>query len=500
MILKRLRVCIVSLATFFFLFLSVEKIVLADDNTRYGEDAVYYMQYLQDTYPERIPESSQTRSAGDWLIREIGAIGYQVTEENVTWPGDDGHTYYGRNIIFTKKGNTEREIVIGAHYDSVDTNGADDNASGVALLLETAIRIIDVDTNYTIRFILFDLGEYQNVGSQYHISQASQEYLDNIACYINLDTLAMGDSMYIYGGSFDGSSTSRTWLVEQAAATAEDMGLNIGFHPDVNEAYPVPTKATGGDQEAFDQAGIPYLFMNASNWVGGNYDDSYQTDYEEVSDGMMKHRKAYDNWDFYMNAFPGRAYEHLSGYSRLLDRLIRNLSEWSTSSVDVPLEYEKVNEAVWATSNVKIRENSSTNSEEIAILKEGEPILRVGYNKEWSKVKYEGRELYIASAYLTTEKPEGAEDLPTIETVEEEESEPTTVSETKDQESESTVDLKETEMIPTESNSQSSSSKLEPILPYLSGIEMKYYIIGGIVFVAVISCIIVFLYQRKHRY
>ncbi len=165
--------CIVSLATFFFLFLSVEKIVLADDNTRYGEDAVYYMQYLQDTYPERIPESSQTRSAGDWLIREIGAIGYQVTEENVTWPGDDGHTYYGRNIIFTKKGNTEREIVIGAHYDSVDTNGADDNASGVALLLETAIRIIDVDTNYTIRFILFDLGEYQNAGSQYHISQAS---------------------------------------------------------------------------------------------------------------------------------------------------------------------------------------------------------------------------------------------------------------------------------------------------------------------------------------
>ncbi len=414
-------------------------------------------------------------------------------------------------------------------------------------MLETAIRIIDVDTNYTIRFILFDLGEYQNAGSQYHISQASQEYLDNIACYINLDTLAMGDSMYIYGGSFDGSSTSRTWLVEQAAATAEDMGLNIGFyinldtlamgdsmyiyggsfdgsstsrtwlveqaaataedmglnigfHPDVNEAYPVPTKATGGDQEAFDQAGIPYLFMNASNWVGGNYDDSYQTDYEEVSDGMMKHRKAYDNWDFYMNAFPGRAYEHLSGYSRLLDRLIRNLSEWSTSSVDVPLEYEKVNEAVWATSNVKIRENSSTSSEEIAILKEGEPILRVGYNKEWSKVKYEGRELYIASAYLTTEKPEGAEDLPTIETVEEEESEPTTVSETKDQESESTVDLKETEMIPTESNSQSSFSKLEPILSYLSGIEMKYYIIGGIVFVAVISCIIVFLYQRKHRY
>lgn len=493
---KKIRMTAVSLVLFFSLFFSTIPVVLADDNTRYGEDAVYYMQYIQDTYPERIPESSQARAAGDWLIREIGAIGYQTEEEEVVWPGDDGHTYYGRNIIFTKKGNTDREIVIGAHYDSVDTSGADDNASGVGLLLETAIRIIDVDTNYTIRFILFDLGEYQNVGSRYHVNQASQEYLDNIACYINLDTLAMGDSMYVYGGGFDGSATSRTWLVEQAVATAEDMGLNISLHPDVNTGYPVPTKATGSDQAAFDQAGIPYLYMNASNWVGGNYDDSYQTDSESVSDGRMKHRKAYDNWEFYTNTFPGRAYDHLSSYSRLLDRLIRNLSELGTSSVDVPLEYEKVNEAVWAISNVKIREDSSTNSEEIAMLNEGEPILRVGYNREWSKVKYEGRELYIASAYLTTEKPEGAEDLPTVEPVTEEETPPTTPPETL----ETATPSETTTAVTVPTDDSNASSGLAPILSYLSGIEMKYYLIGGIGLAAVIACVIVFIYQRKHRY
>lgn len=496
MILKKIGKLAVALVLFGFSFLGMGQPAVADDNTRYGEDAVYYMQYLQNTYPERIPESSQTRAAGDFLIREIGAIGYGIEEEEVVWPGEDGHTYYGRNIIFTKKGNTDREIVIGAHYDSVDTNGADDNASGVALLLETAIRIIDVETNYTIRFILFDLGEYQNVGSQYHINQASQEYLDNIACYINLDTLAMGDSMYIYGGNFDGSATSRTWLVEQAAATAEDMGLDIGFHPDVNDAYPVPTKATGGDQEAFDQAGIPYLFMNASNWVGGKYDDSYQTDHESVSDGMMKHRKAYDNWDFYTNTFPGRAYNHLSSFSRLLDRLIRNLSEWSTSSVDVPLEYEKVNETVWATSNVKIREDSSTNSDEIAMLQEGAPILRVGYNREWSKVKFEGRELFIASAYLTTEKPEGAEELPTIEETTQEETEETTEESLE----ETTVSWETEVATTTQSNHSDISSKLAPVISFLSGIEMKYYLIGGIGLVAIISCVIVFIYQKKHRY
>lgn len=498
MIIKKMRISAVSLVLFFFLFLTAGQAALADDNTRFGEDAVYYMQYIQDTYPERIPESSQTRAAGDWLIREVGAMGYQASTEEITWPGDDGHTYYGRNIIFTKKGNTDREIVIGAHYDSVDTNGADDNASGVGLLLETANRIIDVDTNYTIRFILFDLGEYQHVGSRYHINQASQEYIDNIACFINLDTLAMGDSMYIYGGSFDGTATSRTWLVEQAAATAEDMGLDIGYHPDVNTGYPVPTKATGSDQAAFDQAGIPYLYMNASNWVGGNYDDTYQTDHEAVSDGMMKHRKAYDNWDFYTSTFPGRAYEHLSSYSRLLDCLIRNLSEWGTSSVDVPLEYEKVNETVWATSNVRIREESSTSSDEIAMLNAGEPILRVGYNEEWSKVKYEGRELYIASAYLTTEKPEGAEDLPTPEptTEGETETEPTTIAET----TAAVTTAPETSAAATQAEPSFIQKTLTPVMSFLSNFEMKYYLIGGIALAAIIGCIIVFIYQRKHRY
>lgn len=75
---KKMRISAVSLVLFFFLFLTAGQAVLADDNTRFGEDAVYYMQYIQDTYPERIPESSQARAAGDWLIREVGAMGYRL--------------------------------------------------------------------------------------------------------------------------------------------------------------------------------------------------------------------------------------------------------------------------------------------------------------------------------------------------------------------------------------------------------------------------------------
>lgn len=75
-----------------------------------------------------------------------------------------------------------------------------------------------------------------------------------------------------------------------------------------------------------------------------------------------------------------------------------------------PLDFTDVNETVYATSNVKIRENHSTDSEIIAILSKDESITRIGYHEEWSKVLYDGQEYYIASDYLTTDKAEEPEE------------------------------------------------------------------------------------------
>ncbi len=53
-------------------------------------------------------------------------------------------------------GRSPKEIIIGAHYDSADEGtGADDNASGVAVMLETAELVANLQTPYTIRFIAF---------------------------------------------------------------------------------------------------------------------------------------------------------------------------------------------------------------------------------------------------------------------------------------------------------------------------------------------------------
>lgn len=63
-----------------------------------------------------------------------------------------------RNIISTLKGTTNPEeiVVIGAHYDAVfDSPGANDNASGVACMLELARAFADTKHARTIRFVGF---------------------------------------------------------------------------------------------------------------------------------------------------------------------------------------------------------------------------------------------------------------------------------------------------------------------------------------------------------
>jgi acetylornithine deacetylase/succinyl-diaminopimelate desuccinylase-like protein len=81
-----------------------------------------------------------------------------------------GLTYY--NVVGTKLGTTfpNQEYIVGAHFDSVSNPGADDNGSGVALVLEAARILTQYDSAYTIRFIAFDREEQGLVGSYAYVS------------------------------------------------------------------------------------------------------------------------------------------------------------------------------------------------------------------------------------------------------------------------------------------------------------------------------------------
>lgn len=371
----------------------------------YGDSAYAFMKQLQSNYPYRQVNSSNGMLSGaeEWLKAQIVTMGYEYMAQPFTMTSADGVTpCYGENLIFSKQGASDRVIVVGAHYDCVEqTFGTDDNASGVGVLLELASIYSTKESPYTIRFILFSAEEPGCLGSQYYVDNLSQEERDRIACMINIDTIAAGDNMYLYGGTVDDSgSIVQDWAVYQAQSAADLLGIDMSFHPDVNDSFPTPTKATASDQMPFANVGIPYIYCEASNWNGEPYTNFYQTSNSAVNGGTIMHKAEYDNLTFIENTFGTRAYEHLQAYAKLLDYLLENMKEGEYAT---GYTFEDTNTKATTTSSVYLRERPTQYSPSVTLLDADTEVTVTGYHASWCRVEADGQEGYIKTDYLTME-------------------------------------------------------------------------------------------------
>lgn len=374
-------------------------------HAEYGDNAYAFMKQLQSNYPYRQVNSSNGMLSGaeEWLKAQIATMGYEYMAQPFTMTSADGVTpCYGENLIFSKQGASDRVIVVGAHYDCVEqTFGTDDNASGVGVLLELASIYSTKESPYTIRFILFSAEEPGCLGSQHYVDNLSQEERDRIACMINIDTIAAGDNMYLYGGTVDDSGNIvQDWAVYQAQSAADLLGIDMSFHPDVNDSFPTPTKATASDQMPFANVGIPYIYCEASNWNGEPYTNFYQTSNSAVDGGTIMHKAEYDNLTFIENTFGTRAYEHLQAYAKLLDYLLENMKEGEYAT---GYTFEDTNTKATTTSSVYLRERPTQYSPSVTLLDADTEVTVTGYHASWCRVEVDGQEGYIKTDYLTME-------------------------------------------------------------------------------------------------
>lgn len=144
------------------------------------------------------------------LATELRAMGYEPRLEPIEWnPAAARFARYFRgqaltdeelagaasaewtNIIVEIKGVSRPEaiLLIGAHFDSVSTTpGADDNASAVAALLETARALHGRRFETTVRLVFFNLEEAGLGGSRHHAARAVEER-ENIIGMVSLEML-----------------------------------------------------------------------------------------------------------------------------------------------------------------------------------------------------------------------------------------------------------------------------------------------------------------------
>lgn len=98
------------------------------------------------------------------------------------------------NLVLQLKGNQPLPpILVGAHFDAVPGSpGADDNASGIAVLLELAKHFHHYPARHPIHFIGFDMEEYGRLGSQAY-AQELRQHQTQIATMISLEMLGYID-------------------------------------------------------------------------------------------------------------------------------------------------------------------------------------------------------------------------------------------------------------------------------------------------------------------
>jgi hypothetical protein len=150
----------------------------------------------------------------------------------------------------------DEAIVVGAHFDHLGTDGAgniyfgaDDNASGSAVLLELARLFSEwgAQPRRTVIFASFNAEELGLIGSMYYIIEPPHPIPDTVAM-LNLDMVGGGDELGLidFGGTEDGSEELYELLATQAS-----------------EDFPViPLDASPNSDHAwFQYSGVPIAFL-----------------------------------------------------------------------------------------------------------------------------------------------------------------------------------------------------------------------------------------------
>ena len=193
----------------------------------------------------------------------------------------------GKNIIATQLGQTNPDDIylVCAHYDSVTTYCADDNATGVAAVIEIARIMSTQCTDNTIVYALWDEEEIGLRGANFYASEAADETngntRDNILGVINMDMIG-------YDGDAPGTAGDNEFDIDvrniaNSVGIKDDL-LNIlnayTFDLDVIVVNP---GTTASDHSRFWNQGYSAVLVGES-WETNDQTPDYHTSGDRADD------------------------------------------------------------------------------------------------------------------------------------------------------------------------------------------------------------------------
>ena len=252
---------------------------------------------LGETTPDLAPTTGITQEEGETLVAAMAAGPVEATldldilvEERRTW-----------NVIAeTDKGRDSNVVMLGAHLDSVqDGAGINDNGSGSATLLETAIRLEkhERELRNKVRFAWWGAEEVGLLGSAHYVNDLvaqDPDALDDLAVYLNFDMV--GSPNYRVG-VFDADGSTYEASAPVPAGSIETEQLFRTYFEAVDQPV-VDTEFSGrSDYQAFIENGVAAggLFSGGDGikteeevalfggTAGIQYDPNYHTPADDIS-------------------------------------------------------------------------------------------------------------------------------------------------------------------------------------------------------------------------
>lgn len=216
------------------------------------------------------------RRYADIGVQPIGASGF---EHPFTFVRGDS-TIQSVNVVGVVRGfaDPDRYIVVSAHYDHLGIrngeiyNGADDNASGTAALLQLATHFVGSPPRHSLVFVAFDAEEDGLRGAHAFVADPPVTRAAMLL-NLNLDMVGRNDAgeLYVAGTHHYPQLLP---FVQRVAAVAE-VTLIAG-HDTPNPARPSDDWTRASDHGAFHAVSIPFLYFGVED----------HPDYHRASDDL----------------------------------------------------------------------------------------------------------------------------------------------------------------------------------------------------------------------
>lgn len=270
-----------------------------------GERAYKDIEYIGINFPQREVGSEHAESSANWILHEFKQLGLDSYKEEFTCRSlgkilklligentpedfDNGGLTIrnlateskGINVIGVSQGKSEDTIIIGAHRDTLGTlEGAQDNASGTASMLELARVLTKEDHYYTYMFVSFDAEEVGLKGAEafarsHSLKKVKLAMILDCVGYKDADTVGLYQFVSTNGASPLWTTALANSIIEKSGWRSYYLdneegfgGPKIGIFPPLMEKM-ISLKVSGGvntDSGPFVDRNIPSVGFIAAN-------------------------------------------------------------------------------------------------------------------------------------------------------------------------------------------------------------------------------------------